>query len=85
MDMQIRTESHSKAINDDLNYLSLKCGFGTERYRFDSGQAKTATEVISENSDMYRMLKKHEYYIGGCDTAAYQNYYPIRQDFKLSP
>lgn len=60
VDMQIRTESHSKAINDDLNYLSLKCGFGTERYRFDSGQAKTATEVISENSDMYRMLKKHE-------------------------
>ena len=60
VDMQIRAESHSKAINDDLNYLSLKCGFGTERYRFDSGQAKTATEVISENSDMYRMLKKHE-------------------------
>ena len=38
----------------------MKCGFGTERYRFDGGEAKTATEVISENSDMYRMLKKHE-------------------------
>ena len=50
----------SKAINDDLNYLSLKCGFGTERYRFDGAGAKTATEIISENSDMYRMLKKHE-------------------------
>lgn len=60
MDMNIRTEAHSKAINDDLNYLSLKCGFGTERYRFDSAGVKTATEVISENSDMYRMLKKHE-------------------------
>ena len=49
-----------QAINDDLNYLSLKCGFGTERYRFDGAGAKTATEIISENSDMYRMLKKHE-------------------------
>lgn len=60
INMELRAEQHSKAINDDLNYLSLKCGFGTERYKFEGGQAKTATEVISENSDMYRMLKKHE-------------------------
>lgn len=26
VDMNLRTEEHSKAINDDLNYLSLKCG-----------------------------------------------------------
>lgn len=58
--MQLRSDEHSKAINDDLNYLSMKCGFGTERYRFENGQVKTATEVISENSDMYRMIKKHE-------------------------
>lgn len=56
----LRVEQHSKAINDELNYLSLKCGFGTERYKFESGNVKTATEVISENSDMYRMIKKHE-------------------------
>lgn len=60
INMELRAEQHSKALNDDLNYLSLKCGFGTERYRFDGGNVKTATEVISENSDMYRMLKKHE-------------------------
>lgn len=60
INMDLRADEHSKAINDDLNYLSLKCGFGTERYRFDSSGVKTATEVISENSDMYRMLKKHE-------------------------
>lgn len=60
VDMSLRVEQHSKAINDDLNYLSLKCGFGTERYRFEGKSVKTATEVISENSDMYRMLKKHE-------------------------
>ena len=60
VDMQLRVEAHSKAINDDLNYLSLKCGFGTNRYQFNGIGAKTATEIISENSDMYRMLKKHE-------------------------
>lgn len=60
VDMNLRTEEHSKAINDDLNYLSLKCGFGPKRYKFDSSGVKTATEVISENSDMYRMIKKHE-------------------------
>ena len=60
MNMELRAEQHEKAINDNLNYLSLKCGFGTERYKFDGSGVKTATEVISENSDMYRMLKKHE-------------------------
>lgn len=60
VDMELRSEQHSKAINDGLNYLSLKCGFGTERYKFDGTGVKTATEVISENSDLYRMIKKHE-------------------------
>ena len=60
VNMELRIEEHSKAINDDLNWLSFKCGFGTDRYKFESGQVKTATEVISENSDMYRSLTKHE-------------------------
>lgn len=60
VNMELRADAHEKAINDDLNYLSLKCGFGTQRYKFEGGSMKTATEVISENSDMYRMLQKHE-------------------------
>lgn len=60
VNMELRAEEHSKAINDDLNFLSFKCGFGTERYRFDRGSVTTATQVISDNSDMYRSLKKHE-------------------------
>lgn len=58
--MELRTEEHSKALNDDINFLSFKCGFGTERYKFENGNITTATQVISENSDMYRTLKKHE-------------------------
>ena len=60
VDMKLRIQEHSLAINDDLNWLSLKCGFGTNKYRFERGEVKTATEVISENSDMYRSLQKHE-------------------------
>lgn len=60
INMALRIEEHSKAINDDLNWLSFKCGFGTDRYKFEAGSVKTATEVISENSDMYRSLTKHE-------------------------
>lgn len=60
VDMELRAEQHSKALNDDINFLSFKCGFGTERYRFEKGGVTTATEVISENSDMYRSLQKHE-------------------------
>ena len=60
VNMELRIEEHSSAINDDLNWLSFKCGFGTDRYKFEGGGVKTATEVISENSDMYRSLQKHE-------------------------
>ena len=64
VNMELRIDEHSKAINDDLNWLSFKCGFGTDRYKFEGGQVKTATEVISENSDMYRTLQKHELVLG---------------------
>lgn len=47
-------------LRDAENDVSLKCGFGTDRYQFGATGAKTATEIISENSDMYRMIKKHE-------------------------
>ncbi len=60
INMEIRAEAHSKAINDDLNFLSFKSGFGTERYKFEKGVVTTATQVISENSDLYRGVQKHE-------------------------
>lgn len=60
VNMELRIEEHSRAITDDLNWLSLKCGFGTNRYKFENGGVKTATEVISEDSDLYRSLTKHE-------------------------
>ena len=58
--MEIRAEAHDRGIQAMLNMVSWKCGFGTRRYMFQDGQVKTATEVISNNSDLYRNLRKHE-------------------------
>lgn len=60
VDMEIRAEQHEKGINDSLNMLSMKCGFGQNHYRFENGSIQTATQVISENSDMFRSINKHE-------------------------
>lgn len=60
VNMALRVQDHEQAINNDLNLLSFKCGFGTQYYRFERGTVATATQVISENSDMYRTIRKHE-------------------------
>ena len=60
VNMAIRADEHEKAINDNLNILSMKCGFGQNHYQFENGSIQTATQVISENSDMFRSINKHE-------------------------
>ena len=60
IDMTLRTADHNTGIQDQLNILSSKCGFGETYYRFDGGSVATATQVISENSTMFRTIKKHE-------------------------
>ncbi len=60
IDMALRTQEHNTGIQDQLNLLSSKCGFGENHYRFDNGSLATATQVISENSTMFRTIKKHE-------------------------
>ena len=60
IDMTLRTQEHKTGIQDQLNLLSGKCGFGENHYRFDQGGVATATQVISENSTMFRTIKKHE-------------------------
>lgn len=60
IDMTLRTAEHNAGLQDMLNALSSCCGFGENHYRFDSGSVATATQVISENSTMFRTIKKHE-------------------------
>lgn len=60
IDMSLRTPQHTQGIQDQLNLLSAKCGFGEQHYKFDQGSIATATQIVSENSDMFRTIKKHE-------------------------
>lgn len=58
---KLRTEELSQSINDMLNMLSFKVNLGNNYYDFNDGNVeKTATEVISEDSDLYRQVKKDE-------------------------
>lgn len=58
--MELRYEAHEAGVQTALNLLSFKCGMGRDRYNFKDGQVKTATEVVSEKSDLYQSLRKHE-------------------------
>lgn len=60
IDMALRISEHHQGIQDQLNLLSSKTGFGETYYRFDGGSIATATQIISENSTMFRTIKKHE-------------------------
>ena len=60
VDFTLRTQEHVDAINEELNVLSTKTGLGNSYYQFDNKGLKTATEVVSENSDLYRTKTKHQ-------------------------
>lgn len=60
LNMELRYQPHEAAIQTGLNLLSAKCGMGNNRYRYQQDDMKTATEVISEKSDLYQSLRKHE-------------------------
>ena len=57
---QLRIQECQDALNKQLSILSMRTGLGNNYYRFEGGQVKTATEVISDNSPLYRTIKKDE-------------------------
>ncbi len=60
VDMSIRAQEHELGIQRSLDLLSLKTGMGTGRYQFDAaGGTKTATEVISDKSDLYQNRQRN--------------------------
>ena len=58
--MNIRIDEHKEGIQTILNLLSSKIGLGENRYEFNKTGLTTATQIISENSEMYRTIKKYE-------------------------
>lgn len=64
-DPGIRADESETAMNDALSMLSIKCGFGPNYFSFTrQGGLKTAREVVSDNSVLYRNLRKHEGKVG---------------------
>jgi A118 family predicted phage portal protein len=60
INMTLRTVEHENGLQRFLSLLGDKCGLGADRYKFEQGQPQTATQVISEKSDMYQVVKKNE-------------------------
>ncbi len=61
INMSLRHEPHEKALQKNLDMLTAKCGLGgSERFRYANYSVKTATEVISEKSELYQNIRKHE-------------------------
>lgn len=60
-----RADESETAMNAALSMLSVKCGFGPNYFSFTrQGGLKTAREVVSDNSVLYRNLRKHEGKVG---------------------
>lgn len=55
----LRVDELTKALEKQMDYLSAKVGLGDHFYKFSDGSvAKTATEVVSENSSAYRNIRR---------------------------
>src|SRR5690625_3744803 len=50
----IRTEQYSQAINQSLKTLEMNLKLSVGTFSFDGRSVKTATEIVSENSQTYR-------------------------------
>lgn len=60
VDMALRVGDHAAALETQLNLLSQSVGFGSDGFKWNVGGVTTATQVISQNSEMFRTIKKHE-------------------------
>lgn len=59
VDMSIRAQEHELGIQRSLDILSFMVGMGAGRYKFENGAVKTATEVISDKSDLFQNRQKN--------------------------
>lgn len=58
----LRIDEHIKTLDANIRILGSKTGFGSDYFSFNQKTLapKTATEVVSENSELFRTIKKHE-------------------------
>lgn len=58
--MTLRVNEHLEALQSALDLLSDLAGFGKGYYKFETDNVQTATAVISQNSKLYRKVRKDE-------------------------
>lgn len=64
---ELRVDQIVNALNWQLNIFSSKIGLGNNYYKFTQEQGiQTATAVVSQYSDLFRSIKKHEILIEKC-------------------
>lgn len=66
IDFKLRYQEHIDSINADLNWLTENVGLGSNYYKFDGAGTKTATEVISENSQAFRTKVHYQTIVNDC-------------------
>lgn len=85
IDMDLRVNDHASGIQFGLNLLSSKCTLGNFFYKFENGNVTTATQVISENSDLFRNIHKHEIRIDNCLHDLFKSICYIAREFLKMP
>lgn len=70
--MSLRVTEHNKALQDNLDLVSELVGFGKGYYKFEADQVQTATEVISQNSKLYRKMQKENLLLGRLITELFE-------------
>ena len=60
IDFNLRVQEHAEAINGELSWLSANIGFGESYYSLEGSRVKTATEVMSEDSEAFRTKNADE-------------------------
>lgn len=70
IDMTLRVSDHIRALESFISVLSDKCGLGGGRYtvrgKDETLALKTATEVVSEKSELWQNIRKHENVLEVC-------------------
>jgi A118 family predicted phage portal protein len=57
---ELRVDDVVKALTTHLDIIAVKCGLSAGTFSFDGKSVKTATEIVSENSETFTTKKKYQ-------------------------
>jgi A118 family predicted phage portal protein len=66
VNMDLRVKDHQSAIQDALNFFASLCGLGEKYYMYNQGSVATATQIVSENSTLFRNIQKQQIAVEKC-------------------